>query len=193
MWDWRGDMIYWNGATQPKDVRLRYTNLIQFYDEVNPADFPTTPLPFRESVDCLAYLMAAEFCEPRLPPGATAELTAKYDKEIAKVINRQVAQEASSRSNILVVRLAKKAAAVAMAAGDRKWLPTSRNPPSKSFLAGLAGCIQKPIPEICRWALPRDAMMLISLLAALVRGPGSSLAFLTFSRISQLPERHFPM
>ena len=97
MWDWRGDVIYWNGATQPKDIRLRYSNLIQFYDNVDPDDFPTTPLPFRESVDCLAYLMAAEFCEPRLPPNACLELTAHYNTEIAKVINRQVKKLQSVR------------------------------------------------------------------------------------------------
>lgn len=97
MWEWRNDVIYWNGSTQAMDVQIRYVNLLQFYDDVDPADFPTTPLPFRESVDCLAYLVAADFCEARLPPGATSELQGQYQREIDRVINRQVKAMQSTR------------------------------------------------------------------------------------------------
>lgn len=97
MWEWSNDQISWNGPTQTTDYELRYTNLIQFYDNVASGDFPTTQLPFRESVDCLAYLIAADFCEPRLPPGACVDLLAHYTTEIGRVINRQVKAKQSVR------------------------------------------------------------------------------------------------
>lgn len=102
-WEWRGDGIYWNGATISKDVRLRYTKQVSFYGtDLNPDDFPNTPLPFRESVECLAYLGAEKFCSSRLPDGATNGLLAKYRTEMDKIINRQV----KDMQNIRVSRAA---------------------------------------------------------------------------------------
>lgn len=89
-WDWRGDAIFWNGALVAKDIRLRYVSQISFFEGLNPTDFPTTPLPFRESIDCLAYAVAEDFAASRLPPGATADLQTKYKTELDKIINRQV-------------------------------------------------------------------------------------------------------
>ena len=89
-WEWRGDSIWWNGATVPKDVRLRYTAQVAYVGDLDPKYFPTTMLPFRESVEALAYLSAEKWCSPRLPPGATAALQQKYQAVIDKIINRQV-------------------------------------------------------------------------------------------------------
>lgn len=90
-WEWRMDGLFWNGATIGKDIRLRYTKQVAFYgNTLSPSVFPTTPLPFRESVECLAYLGAEKFCSSRLPPGGTADLLARYRTEMDKVINRQI-------------------------------------------------------------------------------------------------------
>ncbi len=97
-YDWRGDAIYWNGALIAKDIRLRYTAEVAFYgSSLSPSDFPTTPLPFRESVEALAYLMAEKFCSSRLPPGGTSDLQMKYKYVMDQTINRQVKRMQSTR------------------------------------------------------------------------------------------------
>lgn len=88
-WEWRDDGIWWNGAIQPKEVRLRYIGQAAFYGEaLSPADFPTTPLPFRDCLEALALLVAEKFCSARLPAGATDGLITKFMTVMQMVINR---------------------------------------------------------------------------------------------------------
>lgn len=78
-WEWRGDSLYFNGSTQTMDVRLRYyaaTGLLA--TNANPNTFPTTSLPWLDSAEALAYRMAFEFCQARVPPGAANDLQAGY-------------------------------------------------------------------------------------------------------------------
>lgn len=90
MWDWRGNSIFWNGAVQPIDIRMRYNAQVEFYGVIDPTDFADTALPFRDCVSVLALMVAEKFCAARLPAGATADLGAKIKYKMDQVINRQV-------------------------------------------------------------------------------------------------------
>ena len=90
-WEWRGDSIAWNGATVSKDIRLRYVGSVTYYQSsLSPSAFSTTQLPFRDSVQALAYKMAYMFCSARLPNGGATELEQNYEQAVKDVINRQV-------------------------------------------------------------------------------------------------------
>lgn len=90
-WDWRGNSLFWNGATVPLDMRLRYTAQVTFYGySLSPNDFATTYLPFRDATEILALMVAEKFCSSRLPDGATAGLQQKIQMHMDKTINRQV-------------------------------------------------------------------------------------------------------
>lgn len=89
-WEFRHDGIFWNGALVEKEVRLRYVAQAGFFGEaLAPEDFPITPLPFKESLEALALLVAEKFCAARLPGGATDALLAKFAVVMSLVINRQ--------------------------------------------------------------------------------------------------------
>jgi hypothetical protein len=66
-WEWRDNAIWWNGATQACDVRLRYTCSSVKYtqDNLQPPDFPVTHLPFIEDAQPLAAWMAVIFSRGR--------------------------------------------------------------------------------------------------------------------------------
>lgn len=88
-WEWRGDAIWWNGATLAKDIKLRYTGGIPLFGAVAPSAFASTPLPLLDSQDALSYLMAYKFAAPRSVQGSVDELFKKYQMAVANLINRQ--------------------------------------------------------------------------------------------------------
>ncbi len=88
-WEWQGDMIVWNGALIAKDVRMRYLATVRYYNSTTvPAAFPTTQIPFRDSVEALAYYMAYEFASSRLPAGGANDLLANYQKTVDGITTR---------------------------------------------------------------------------------------------------------
>lgn len=88
-WEFRMDGLWWNGATIPKEVRLRYIAQAAFYGEaLSPANFSTTPLPFRDSLEALSLLVAEKFCSARLPSGATDGLITKFITVMGMIVNR---------------------------------------------------------------------------------------------------------
>lgn len=88
-WEWRSDGLWWNGAIQPKEVRMRYIAQAAFFGEaLSSADFATTPLPFRDCLEALALLVAEKFCSARLPAGATDGLLTKFLTVMQMVVNR---------------------------------------------------------------------------------------------------------
>lgn len=96
-WEWRGDAIWWNGALVSVDIRLRYVGAITFYGSTTPpANYPTTPLPFRDSVTALAYLVAEKFASSRV--GSSGDLLPKANKAIDDMANRYI-----QRSQTVVV------------------------------------------------------------------------------------------
>lgn len=95
-WEWRGDSIYWNGSLVAMDIWIRYISSVTYYPGTTPvSSFPTTTLPFRDSVTALAYLMAEEFSGTRSMPGATVDLAKKADDAINEIANRYVRRSQS--------------------------------------------------------------------------------------------------
>ena len=90
-WEWQGDQIAWNGATQAVDMRLRYLGTVAFYASSTPtAAFPTTYIPFRDSVQALAYRLAYDFCAARVQSGGVNDLLASYQSCLDGIVQRQV-------------------------------------------------------------------------------------------------------
>lgn len=90
-WEWQGDQIALNGATQAIDMRLRYLGTVAYYPSTTlPANFPTTYLPFRDSVQALAYRLAYDFCAARVQSGGANDLLANYQSSIDGMVQRQV-------------------------------------------------------------------------------------------------------
>lgn len=92
-WVFEKDAIYFNGALVSKDLRIEYLSagFAQYYSNTTPpSSFPTTYIPFLDSMQALSYLCAAIFNESRNPPTASAALRANATRIIAKIKNRYV-------------------------------------------------------------------------------------------------------
>jgi hypothetical protein len=83
IWDWRGDAIYFPGATQANDVRMRYVS----YSPQLTA--PDSVIPFRRSAMAIAFMTAWAFTNPRNPAQA-ATLYAMAKTEIDQIISSTV-------------------------------------------------------------------------------------------------------
>jgi hypothetical protein len=93
-WEWQGDQIVWNGSINATDVRLRYLGTVTYYqDTTPPSAFPTTYIPFRDSVQALAYRVAYDFAASRTQPGGANDLLAQYQSTINGVVQRQVRRQ----------------------------------------------------------------------------------------------------
>ena len=92
--EWQGDQIVWNGSLNEMDVRLRYLATAQFYDSTTPVTaYPNTRIPFRDSVQAIAYRLAYDFCASRTQPGGANDLLANYQECVNAVILRQIRQQ----------------------------------------------------------------------------------------------------
>lgn len=90
-WEWRGDSLFFNGSTNTMDIRLRfYASTGLLASGVSPTTFPTTALPWLDSAQALAYWMAFEFCQARVPPGGANDLLAGYRRAMLGVAARYV-------------------------------------------------------------------------------------------------------
>lgn len=67
-WEWRGDQIWMPGATQSRDIRLRYwATLPQFFSAT--LDFNSTYVPVLDCTDAVAYKTAVKYARMLGSPG----------------------------------------------------------------------------------------------------------------------------
>lgn len=88
-WEWRANQIVWNGATQPLDIRIRYTAGLAPIT-VAPANFPTTYIPVLHCLNALAYLTAYNFSMALTPSNAQVDYKQDYETEVNRLIQRNV-------------------------------------------------------------------------------------------------------
>jgi hypothetical protein len=93
LWEWRGGSIWFPGATQPRDIRLRYSMKLPLYFGPN-INFASTFIPLQDCVSAVAYKTAAKFAM-RLQgstPNSTA-LDTKAAFEIGELQNESVRRQ----------------------------------------------------------------------------------------------------
>lgn len=99
-WDYRGDAIYFNGSTQIMDLRLRYYAVAAtLAATADPKTYATTPLPWLDSTEALAYHIAFEFCQSQLPLGQSADLLRGYVTAMTGLAARMVRRSQRVRYN----------------------------------------------------------------------------------------------
>lgn len=88
-WEWRGDAIWFNGATQACDLRIRYQQTFPL--PVGPnIDFSTTYIPVQDCVNVVAYKVASKFVMRLNEPAAAQTFDAKAKEEMQQLRNEQV-------------------------------------------------------------------------------------------------------
>jgi hypothetical protein len=89
-WEWRTDSIWMNGATQTRDVRLRY--IATFVDLAGPAiDWNTTYVPILDSQEAIADKIAVRYTA-RLGGDSLQYAIAKANTSISK-LRQQVTRD----------------------------------------------------------------------------------------------------
>lgn len=87
-WEWRNDVIYFHGATIPRDIRIRYQGVFpQFFTA--SLNFSTTYIPIMDCEDAVAYLTAKRIAVG-LAPAALQALTIEAEAQVAQLKNEQV-------------------------------------------------------------------------------------------------------
>jgi len=80
-WEWKNDAIYFVGATQSNDVRLRYW---QFMSDVVDG---TTVIPIFDCANCLAHKVAKEFGSAR-GSSLAAYMQQEEQRYLQQIVNR---------------------------------------------------------------------------------------------------------
>ncbi len=94
-YEWRGDSLWFKGATQVVDLKIPYVSYLPDLASVGSMPIPdTTQIPIMRASRALAYLIAAEYAAPRGSEQADS-LHAKAMVEIAKITNRTARRKAS--------------------------------------------------------------------------------------------------
>lgn len=96
-WEWRGDLIWFNGSTLTKDLRLRYQATANIPLTTQPSQFSTVTVPFLDSWQPLAYRIAFVFSQGRVPPPISAALESLYDKAVSRITARHTRQAQRTR------------------------------------------------------------------------------------------------
>lgn len=82
-WEWRGDAIWMNGSTQPRDIRLRY--IFTFADLASPSiDWNATYVPVMDSQEAIADKIAVLYTA-RLGGAALADARMDAKQSIFKL------------------------------------------------------------------------------------------------------------
>jgi len=85
IWEWRGDAVWLIGATQNRDIRMRYeAYLPAFAAGVN---FNQAQVMIKDSVEPMAYRIAYMFATARGAPQA-AQLELEYQKAASQIVVR---------------------------------------------------------------------------------------------------------
>jgi hypothetical protein len=84
-WEWRNDNLNFLGATQQRDIRLRYyAALPQFFSST--LDFASTYVPVIDCTDAVAYKTATKYARMLGSPGL-AELAAESKEQMFQLKN----------------------------------------------------------------------------------------------------------
>lgn len=84
-WEWRNENINFRGATQPRDIRLRYyCQLPQFFSQT--LDFSSTFVPIMDCTDAVAYKTAVKYARMLGSPGL-ADLIAEAKEQLFQLKN----------------------------------------------------------------------------------------------------------
>ena len=87
-WEWRNSNINFHGATQMRDIRMRYFgSLPQFFSST--LNFNTTYVPVLDSTDALAYLTAVKYARMLGSP-SLADLMAESKNQLFQLKNATV-------------------------------------------------------------------------------------------------------
>lgn len=85
LWEWRNNNINFIGATQNRDIRMRYyCSLPQFFSQT--LDFNATYVPVLDCTDAIAYKTAVKYARMLGSPGL-AELTAEAAQQMFQLKN----------------------------------------------------------------------------------------------------------
>lgn len=91
-WEWRGYAIWMNGSLQTQDIEIRYLSG-QPPINVPAADFASTPIYIIDSVEALAYQMAADYGAARgANPALIQRVEGKADDAISDIANEWIRQ-----------------------------------------------------------------------------------------------------
>jgi|SRR5580700_996831 hypothetical protein len=89
LWEWRGDVLYFPGATIQRDLRIRYRGILpQFFTA--DLDFSTTFVPIMDCEDFVAYATCERISLALGGQAVTAAFTAKKEDELQELKNEQV-------------------------------------------------------------------------------------------------------
>jgi hypothetical protein len=84
-WEWRNNNINFVGATEQRDIRLRYYGALpQFFSAT--LDFSSTYVPIIDSVDALAYMVAVMYARMLGSPGL-ADLIVEQKNQLFQLKN----------------------------------------------------------------------------------------------------------
>lgn len=84
-WEWRNDNVNFHGATQQRDIRMRYyCSLPQFFSQT--LNFATTYVPILDSTDAIAYKTAVKYARMLGSPGL-ADLAAEAKEQMFQLKN----------------------------------------------------------------------------------------------------------
>ena len=86
-WEWRSDGIWFNGATVPMDIRIRYKLKLPFFSG-NNLDYTQTYIPIQDCVSAVAYKVATKYAA-RLGSSDTAYLDQRAKEEMLQLKNEQ--------------------------------------------------------------------------------------------------------
>jgi len=87
-WEWRNNNLNFPGATQQRDIRLRYyASLPQFFSST--MDFSSTYVPVMDCTDAIAYKTAVKYARMLGSPGL-ADLNVEADRQMFQLKNANV-------------------------------------------------------------------------------------------------------
>ena len=87
-WEWRNNNLNFHGATQLRDIRLRYyCSLPQFFSST--LDFDSTYVPVMDCTDAVAYMTAVKYARMLGSPGL-ADLLAESKNQMFQLKNANV-------------------------------------------------------------------------------------------------------
>lgn len=72
-WEWRGDAIYYPGATIPVDFRIRYRRRLPDIEDVGLTRWWNIAIPILDCQDALSWRICAEFAAARAADGDATE------------------------------------------------------------------------------------------------------------------------
>jgi hypothetical protein len=87
-WEWRNNNINFHGATQQRDIRMRYYGALpQFFSQT--LDFSATYVPVLDCTDAVAYMTAVKYARMLGSPGL-ADLLAESKNQMFQLKNQTI-------------------------------------------------------------------------------------------------------